>query len=122
MSYDLLINDAADDIEVTPNGDLVLATTKVALTKQWLKSDLRLMEGEWFLNILEGTDWPSILSNRNNQRLVDITVKTIIANSKYVDDILAYNSTFNRSTMKYSLDIVIQIESGEIVRIQDLEV
>jgi hypothetical protein len=120
MSNDLLLTDG--DLTVTEQGDLVLATTKMKLARQWIEVRLKTILGEWFLDISDGTDWPDVLSKRNNKVLVDSTVKNIITESPYVVRLLGYNSTINKLTQKYDIEFAASIEDGEVLVVNNLEV
>jgi len=120
MSKDFLLTDK--DLTVTEQGEILLADTKLELARQWVEVRLQTYLGEWFLDESEGIDWPEILSNRDNQRLVDSTVKTIIVQTQYITNLLSYSSVWDKSTQKYQISFAASVEDGEVLTVNNLEI
>lgn len=120
MSYDYYLQDG--DLLVTPEGDLVLATTKLELARQSVLVSLTTILGEWFLDTTEGVDWIGVLSRRNNKVEVDLAIKKAIKESSYITRIIEYNTEFNRATNKYSVSFKALVETGEVLVVDNLEI
>lgn len=114
MSYDF--KTANGDLVVTESGDLVITSVKKELVQQWLEAEISLMLGEWFMDTNQGTDWPTLLSERDNKTAIDIRIKELILRIDYVKEILKYES-FLQSVNYKKLQVVVSIllTSGDVV-------
>lgn len=114
--YDLkLIN---KDLQVTPNGDIALSTTKKELATQWLSVRLNTILGEWFLDIEQGVNWVNILSVKDNKSLVDLAVIRTITETQYVKRLRTYSSRTETGSYKYSISFSAELDNGEIINFE----
>lgn len=120
MSYDLKLENR--DIVVTEKGDIVLAKTKKELVRQWIEVAIKLMLGEWFVDTNQGTDWVNLLSERGNRLAVDMQIRSIILNVKYVEKLLEYSSFQDNATQILSANVKVQVEGGEIFTFNGIQV
>lgn len=120
MSYDFKIVDR--DILITDQGDIVLATNKSELVQQWIEVAIKLMLGEWFVDKTQGTDWLSILSERDNRSTVDMQIKSIILKVPYVVKLLSYSSNLKQDNITLEANIQVQIEDGDILTLNNIQV
>lgn len=118
MSYDIKLQDG---IELTQTGDIVLAKTKKEIALQQLKLNINLLKGSWFLDLNQGNDWLNVLNKRNNKIAVDLTVKSAIKSTKYVDSLLEYSSYYDRGKRKFYATFKALVEDGTIIHIVEQE-
>ena len=111
-----------NDIVVSEAGDIVLATTKKDLARQWVQVRLKTLLGSWFLDTNEGIDWLSLLSTRGTQAAINSIVRSTIISTQYISQINSYSAELNRSTQRYSITFSAEIEDGEVLTINNLEI
>lgn len=115
--YDLkLIN---KDIVATSTGDLEISDEKTEVARQWLSVRLKTLLGEWFLDITQGVDWLSILSQRNNKTLVDTVIQRVIVETEYIERIVNYRSTQQLGSHSYIVTFRAEVENGDIISFDD---
>ena len=115
----LLVN---NDISVTAEGDIVLATDKITLARQYLQIRLRTLLREWFLDQTQGIDWINILSQKNNRVLVDTVIQRTIVDTEFVTRIVSYETSQETGSYRYLVDFTAEVEGGELITITDLQV
>jgi hypothetical protein len=59
---------------------------------QLVKTRLLLWEGEWFLNLSEGTPWFQNILGKSSESIRDAAIQNRIANTPFVTGILSYAS------------------------------
>ena len=74
---------------------------------------LRLWEGEWFLDIVEGTPYIGGLLGKYTLADADNLIKERILNTEGVVEILEYSSSFNPDLRKFSVSVTISTIYGE---------
>lgn len=111
-----------NDIVVTPDGDITFTLNKAELARQWLQTRLKTLKGEWFLDITQGIDWLTLLSKRNSYLEVDTAIKKVILLSPYIVKLLSYSTELDRENQKYSVTFSAQVEDGEVITFNGLEI
>ncbi len=85
------------------NGAAFFVDTPEAVAQAVL-TRLRLWQGEWFIDITDGTPWNSeILGKRQQGISPDTAVRTRILQTKGVTEILSYSSSFDGNTRKLAV-------------------
>lgn len=110
------------DIVVTSGGDLELSNTKVDLARQWVSVRLKTILREWFLDQAQGVDLINILSQKSNQNLLDTVIQRTIVETRFVTRIISYTSTQETGSYRYSISFRAEVEGGEVIAFEDLEV
>lgn len=114
MGYDFKTTNG--DLVVTDTGDLVITDNKKELVQQWIEAEVSLMLGEWFMGTNQGTDWPTLLSGRDNKTAIDIRIQELVLGVEYVKDILKYESSLQADNYKkLQANVSILLTSGEVV-------
>jgi len=111
-----------NDIVVSDSGDIVLATTKKDLARQWVQVRLKTLLGSWFLDTTQGIDWIDLLSRRNTRVEIDSIVKKTIIETQYISEITSFSGEINNFTRKYAISFTVTVEDGEILTIDNLEI
>lgn len=111
-----------NDMVVSDSGDIVLATTKKDLARQWVQVRLKTLLGSWFLDTTQGIDWIDLLSRRNTRAEIDSIVKKTIIETQYISEITSFSGEINNFTRKYSISFTATVEDGEILTIDNLEI
>lgn len=74
---------------------------------QAVLTTLRLVQGEWFLNMSDGVPYPTQILGNNTQATRDQAMKTAILGVPGVTSIVTYASQFNRFTRAFTLQALI---------------
>lgn len=73
---------------------------------------LRLLVGEWFLDLQEGTPWRPAVLGKHTQDTYDAAIRTRILDTQGVVKIAAYESRFNPDTRTLSVSVRIDTVYG----------
>ena len=115
--YDLKLTN--NDLTVTDNGELVLATTKNELARQWLQIRLKTLLKEWFLDQTQGMDWLNLLSTRNNREFIDLAIQATTVDTQYITRMISYYGELDIGTGKYIVSLSAEVEDGTIITLDD---
>lgn len=74
---------------------------------------LRLWEGEWFLDVTEGTPWLQSILGKNTAPLYDIALRQRILDTQGVTGITDYESNLDRNTRLLSVTATISTQFGQ---------
>lgn len=104
------------------NGDIVTSGVMFLTGKeevaQTLKTNLKMFLGEYFRDITKGTPWYQSILGKNNSdnSLADknAIIKNIILQTSNVVKLLKYDSEYDITTRKYSLECSVLSTFGEI--------
>lgn len=110
------------DIVVTPTGDIDISDEKTEVARQWVSVRLKTLLGEWFLDTSQGIDWINILSQKGNRTLVDTVIQRTIVETRFVTRLVSYTSTQQTGSFRYSVSFRAEVETGEIISFDNLEV
>lgn len=73
---------------------------------------LRLISGEWFLDIAEGVPYQTNVLGTGTRQSADPTIRDAILNTEGVTGLTDYGSTFNPETRTYSITATIDTVYG----------
>lgn len=92
------------------NGDYTIGrgtanflANNVFAVRQLIETRLRLWEGEWFLDLTEGTPYKEEILGYGTSSLRDMAVKNRILGTQGVTGIVAYNSDVNTTTRNFTV-------------------
>ena len=116
------------DVALDPStGDLLLVNagavlvTDVDQIAQNLAIRLRFIQGEWYLNILAGVPYYQFFFIKNpNQMQVESFLKDEIVNTRGVEEITAFSSTYDGLKRTFGVSFSCKTISGEIQIDQEL--
>lgn len=76
---------------------------------QAIETRLRLFQGEWFLDINEGTPWFTKILGENTQPFLDQAIKERILGTPGVATIEQYTSSIDKNTRKLSVRATVTV-------------
>jgi hypothetical protein len=79
---------------------------------QAVQTRFKLWEGEWFLDITEGTPYFAGMLGKYTQDTIDQLIKKRILETKGVVSILAYKGSYNGNDRSYSISATISTIYG----------
>jgi hypothetical protein len=82
---------------------------------QAVTTRLRLQQGEWFLDLSEGTPWKTRVLGKRTEDTRDAVIKLRTRQTTGVTDIAAYFSDLNRDTRQYTVQVTINTVYGQTV-------
>lgn len=94
--------------------DVPQAPAQAVLTR------LRLLTGEWFLNVNEGTPYATDVLGYNTQATRDPAIRTRIVQTQGVKTLLSYSSTFDPATRKFTVHATVDTIYGQATLTQVL--
>lgn len=101
--------------------DLELTSDRSQEMAQRVKITLLTFQGEWFLDTTFGCPWfQDILGRKSNLSEIDTILKSVILDVPGVDQIVEYESEFDISTRKYSVECKIKATTGDVAEIEVL--
>jgi hypothetical protein len=74
---------------------------------------LRLWQGQWFLNVNEGTPWLQQILGKHSKPVYDLAIKTRVLGTAGVTSIENYSSTLDPVTRKLSVRMTINTQFGQ---------
>lgn len=89
------------------HGSADFLVDETAAVAQAVKTRLLLFQGEWFLNLDEGTPWLTQVVGDHTRPLADMALKTRILGTLGVRAILAWSSSFNPVTRHFAVETTI---------------
>lgn len=75
---------------------------------------LRLLSGEWFLDLIEGTPYVQGVFGKHTQESYDLVIRERILDTEGVTEITAYESLFNGETRRLSIQVTINTLYGPV--------
>jgi hypothetical protein len=75
---------------------------------------LRLWQGEWFLDITEGTPWLQRILGKVSKFAYDLAIRARVLGTKGMDSIENYSSTLDPKTRKLSVSMTLNTQFGQI--------
>lgn len=106
--------------KLDPNGDYTFGGNLSSFLQnnpeavaQSVVTRLKLWEGEWFLDIAEGTPYIGGVLGKYTRDDIDAIVKERILNTEGVIEITEYSSSFNPDLRKFSVSVTISTIYGE---------
>ena len=115
------------DIKISDDGyiyftdkDLETVTGEDA-AKQDLRSRIRFIKGEYFLDTESGVDYMGVIFQKNSDyNVVNNEFKKAILGSPYVESIVDYNLTIEKSTREATLECSVLCVEGYIIDITEV--
>lgn len=83
-----------------------------ACVGQRVLTRLRLLQGEWFLDVTEGTPYSTQVLGYNTKSLYDTAIQQVIVETPGVVSVDSYQSTFDGVARSLSIHAVISTEFG----------
>jgi len=80
---------------------------------QAVMTRLRLWEGEWFIDLQEGTPYLDGVMGKYTSDTIDALIKERILNTEGVIEILEYSSSYNPDLRKYTITVKISTIYGD---------
>jgi hypothetical protein len=84
-----------------------------ACVAQSVLTRLRLWQGEWFLDITEGTPWLQQVLGKFSKPIYDLAIKTRVLGTQGVTGIVNYSSTRDDVTRKLTVQMTINTQFGQ---------
>ena len=111
-----------DDLALDPsNGDLIIVDFDLAIVSstdqiaQNLAIRLRFIQGEWYLNILDGIPYYQYFFIKNpNQIQIETFLKDEIINTQGVTQLTSFTSSFNGANRKFVVSFGCTTISGNL--------
>jgi hypothetical protein len=101
------------------NGDYTVAvpylSNSPATVGQAVLTRLRLLQGEWFLDVTDGTPYQSILGKRQPGSNPDALIKNRILSTQGVTSIVSYSSSYNGAARTLTVSATIATIYGQTV-------
>lgn len=105
--------------KLDPNGDYTFGqrsnefyVDSPLAVAQAVYTRLRLMQGQWYLDITEGTPWLQQVIGTNTQELADTIIQQRILGTQGVKAILSYSSSLNEATRHFTIAATIDTIYG----------
>jgi hypothetical protein len=106
--------------KLTSSGDFTFGTSadyyvnNPEAVAQAVKTRLELWEGEWFLDVTEGTPYATEVLGEHTQLLYDMAIRNRILGTQGVIGIEDYASDLNRETRALSIRATISTIYGQV--------
>lgn len=95
--------------KLSPTGDFAFGNSQnnfisnsPETVAQLVLTTLRLIQGEWYLDVTAGTPYFQGIIGKHSQDLADATLVAVISNVQGVVNIVNYQSTLDPETRQYS--------------------
>ena len=106
--------------KLTDNGDYLFGHNAADLhhdtpegVAQAVLTRLRLLRGEWFLDVTEGTPYVPAVLGKHTHEIYDPAIRDRILGTQGVTGIDSYESSFDGETRRLSVSVVIDTEYGQ---------
>jgi hypothetical protein len=83
-----------------------------AAVAQLVLTGLRLLEGEWFLDVTVGTPWLQRVIGKGTKQFYDLAIQNQILSTRGVISIDSYSSSLNAKTRHLTLEASITTQFG----------
>ncbi|HET8689330.1 MAG TPA: hypothetical protein VFM18_22195 [Methanosarcina sp.] len=80
---------------------------------QAVQTRLKLWEGEWFLDIVEGTPYLAGILGKYTQDTIDQLIQKRILETQGVTSIISYEGSYNGDLRSYTITVLIDTEFGQ---------
>ena len=88
---------------------------------QAVVSRLRLLTGEWFMDISAGTDWETKVLGANTGGTRDMTIFATVLGTQGVKRIITFASKLNSNTRAYAVSIAIDTIYGQAAVVTEIQ-
>lgn len=102
--------------QLDPSGDYVIGqpflVDSPACVRQAVLTRLKLWQGEWFVDVTDGTPYKQQILGKPNNGNPDAAIKQRILGTPGVSSIVSYSSTFDAASRSFSVQATIQTQFG----------
>lgn len=95
------------------SGSTAFLVNSAATVAQAIKTRLLLMEGEWFLDVNEGTPYSTQILGRGTSSTYDRAIRDRIFGTEGVTGISSYSSSLSRPTRALAVNATVETIFGE---------
>lgn len=95
------------------SGSTAFLVNSAAAVAQAIQTRLLLMQGEWFLDVTEGTPYSTQILGRGTTATYDRAIRDRILGTQGVTAISSYSSSLNRTTRALTVNATVQTIYGE---------
>lgn len=99
---------------VDENGDMIFGSNQAAFHRdtpdavaQIIESRLQLWEGQWYLDLDEGTPYETQVFGKRTEAMRDPALRARILDTPGVSEIASYTSVLNRDTRGFSVSATV---------------
>lgn len=111
---DLLLNDTTFDLEIVDGG--LALTESVEAVRQYLRSKLKTVRGEWFLDLTAGVPYyEEVFKKGPDPVVIDAVFKEAILTTPGVLELLEFDMDLDGLTRKLTLQFKIRTLEGVII-------
>lgn len=115
-----ITNPDLGDLRLSPEGDEVVLTELSAEVAQRLTVSFKFFQGEWFLELSEGTPYfAHILRKGPKEAIVRAIVTRILLRTEGVSEVLNLTYELDAPTRRLSLAFVCRLQDGSTFRSTD---
>lgn len=115
------------DIKLNSNHDIDISTFDLELIEnsEWLAQKIKIVLlfffAEWFLDTTKGIKyWELIFVANPNLTLIDSIFKTALLEIEEINELLEYDSEFNRTNRSISLEFTVDTNFGVLSTTQEI--
>jgi hypothetical protein len=83
-----------------------------ACVAQSVLTRLKLWQGEWFLDVTDGTPWAQQVLGKTSKQIYDLAIRARVLGTQGVTGIVSYSSTLNTAKRALSVSIAITTQYG----------
>jgi hypothetical protein len=84
-----------------------------ACVAQSVLTRLKLWQGQWFLDLTEGTPWLQRILGKTSKQAADLAIRARVLATNGVTGIASYSSTLNTVTRALSVTMTIDTQFGQ---------
>lgn len=81
---------------------------------QCIITRLKLWQGQWFLNLPDGTRWLTNVLGKYTGNTADVEVRDRVLGTTGVVEIVNYSSSLDRNTRKWAVNMLVQTLYGQV--------
>jgi hypothetical protein len=86
-----------------------------ACVAQSVLTRLKLWQGQWFLDVTEGTPWLQSILGKTTKQAYDLAIRARVLATNGVTGIASYSSTLNTVTRALTVTMTIDTQFGQAV-------
>jgi len=118
MAFDLKLDPLTNDLDLS-TGSPVFETDRTELVRQRLEASLALIQGEWFLDLSEGTAWLRVVGRKPDEQIArDVVVERALQDPD-VSSARA-TATIDRAARSIEITLVATLTDGTAVEVETL--
>ena len=118
IAFDFKLDDSGD--LTISDGDFAVTTTRSEMCRQSLYIILNTWQGEWFLDSTFGVPYmQQIIGVARKKTIIDKVLLEYIQSSDYVDTLISYSSTEDKTQRYYSATFTVQVDEDTVTSLVD---